>query len=87
MILVLEDWCKGCEICVKRCPLNALELSDKLNKRGVYPPKLKAENECNSCKLCELICPDFAVTVTLDEEKKSKEPKSRLIIGGIVNEV
>ena len=87
MIEINEDWCKGCEICVKRCPLKALELSDKLNKRGIYPPRLKAENNCNCCKLCELLCPDFAIAVMPDEEKESKELKSRLIIGGIVNEV
>ncbi len=87
MIEIIEDWCKGCEICIKRCPVNALELSDTLNKRGVYPPKLKEENECNFCRLCELLCPDFAVTVIPDEGEAPKEVKSKLIIGGIVNEV
>ena len=87
MIEIIKDWCKGCEICVQRCPVQALEMSDELNKRGVYPPKLKEENECNFCRLCELLCPDFAITVIPDEEGESKETKSRLIIGGIVNEV
>ncbi len=87
MIEILVDWCKGCELCIKRCPVNALEISDELNKRGVYPPRLKEENECNYCRLCELICPDFAITVIPDEKKGPKEPKSKLIIGGIVNEV
>ena len=35
MIEILKDWCKGCEICIKRCPVDALEWSDELNKRGV----------------------------------------------------
>lgn len=87
MIEVILDWCKGCEICVLRCPVDALELSDELNKRGVYPPKLKEENECNFCRLCELLCPDFAITVIPDENAEPKESKSKLIIGGIVNEV
>lgn len=51
-ITLLEDWCKGCELCIKRCPTSSLEQSDKLNKRGVYPPRLKAVNECNFCRLC-----------------------------------
>jgi 2-oxoglutarate ferredoxin oxidoreductase subunit delta len=87
MIEIIEDWCKGCEICIKRCPVNALEMSDKINKRGVYPPILKEENECNFCRLCELLCPDFAVTVLADEKTEVKEVKGKLIIGGIVNEV
>lgn len=82
MIEVIVDWCKGCEICIKRCPKDALELTNELNKRGVYPPKLKEENECNFCRLCELLCPDFALTVI--KEDKEKEEKSKLIIGGIV---
>ena len=87
MIEVLKDWCKGCEICIIRCPKDALEWSDELNKKGVYPPRLKEENECNFCRLCELLCPDFAITVLVDEEAEPTEPKSKLIIGGIVNEV
>ncbi|KYK30231.1 MAG: 4Fe-4S ferredoxin [Candidatus Proteinoplasmatales archaeon SG8-5] len=87
MIEIIKDWCKGCEICVIRCPVDALEISAELNKRGVYPPKLKEENECNFCRLCELLCPDFAITVIPEEEGEPKETKSRLIIGGIVNEV
>ena len=87
MITILEDWCKGCRLCIDRCPVKALEESDTLNKRGVYPPKLKEENECNYCRLCELLCPDFAVTVTPDEEKEPKEAKSKLIIGGVTNDV
>ena len=87
MLEFVVDWCKGCEVCVKRCPVDAMEWSDQLNKRGVYPPKLKEENECNYCRLCELLCPDFVITVIPDEEDKDKPVKSKLIIGGIVNEV
>jgi 2-oxoglutarate ferredoxin oxidoreductase subunit delta len=87
MIKVIEDWCKGCEICIQRCPVEALELSKKLNKRGVYPPQLKEENDCNFCRLCEFLCPDFAITVIPDEGVEPQETKSKLIIGGIVNEV
>ena len=87
MIDITLDWCKGCELCIQRCPVNALELSDKLNKRGIYPPRLKEENECNFCKLCELICPDFAIVVVPEEDKDPEEIKSKLIIGGITNEV
>ena len=87
MIEIILDWCKGCEICIKRCPVDALEYSTELNKRGVYPPILKEENECNFCRLCELLCPDFAITVLPDEKKEETEHKSKLIIGGITNEV
>lgn len=70
MIIINEDWCKGCNICIDRCPLGALEESDKLNRRGVRPPRLKEENDCNYCRLCELLCPDLALAVIPEGEKK-----------------
>jgi len=83
MIEVREDWCKGCNICIDRCPVDALEESDKLNRRGVRPPKLKEINECNLCRLCELICPDLAITVIPDEVEKKPIKKTLLTpVGG-----
>jgi len=83
MIEVKEDWCKGCNICIDRCPVNALEESDKLNRRGVRPPKLKQENECNNCRYCELICPDLAITVIPEDDDKKPVKKTLLTpVGG-----
>jgi len=83
MIEVKEDWCKGCGICIDRCPVQALEESEKLNKRGVRPPKLKEKNDCNCCRLCELICPDLAITVIPDKEEKKPTKKALLSpVGG-----
>ena len=79
MIEVKEDWCKGCNICIDRCPVDALEESDKLNRRGIRPPRLKKENDCNYCRLCELICPDLAVTVIPDKEDDKKPMKKTLL--------
>jgi 2-oxoglutarate ferredoxin oxidoreductase subunit delta len=70
MIEIKDDWCKGCKICIERCPVDALEESNTLNKRGIRPPKLKEKNECNNCRLCELICPDLAIIVVSEEKKK-----------------
>jgi len=78
MIEVREDWCKGCNLCIERCPVNALEESDKLNKRGIRPPKLKEKNECNYCRYCELICPDLALTVIPEEDDKKPVKKTLL---------
>jgi 2-oxoglutarate ferredoxin oxidoreductase subunit delta len=78
MIEVKDDWCKGCNLCIDRCPLNALEESDTLNKRGIHPPRLKENNECNYCRYCELICPDLAITIIPDEKKKKTVKKTLL---------
>jgi len=82
MIEFKDDWCKGCNICIDRCPVNALEESDRLNKKGVRPPQLKKDNKCNYCRLCELICPDLAVTVIPEEIKKEDKKTLLSPIGG-----
>jgi 2-oxoglutarate ferredoxin oxidoreductase subunit delta len=82
MIEVNEDWCKGCNICIERCPVAALEESDTLNKRGIRPPKLKKVNECNDCRLCELICPDMAIMVVRGEKKKQQKKNLLRPVGG-----
>lgn len=81
MIEINEDWCKGCGICIENCPVNALEESDHLNKRGVRPPRLKENNKCNFCRLCELLCPDFAIAV-IPEEKKIERKILLRPVGG-----
>ncbi len=82
MIEFKDDWCKGCNICIDRCPVDALEESDRLNKKGVRPPQLKKDNKCNYCRLCELICPDLAVTVIPEEIKKEDKKTLLSPIGG-----
>jgi 2-oxoglutarate ferredoxin oxidoreductase subunit delta len=78
MIEIKDDWCKGCNICIERCPVNALEESDRLNKKGIRPPQLKKDNECNDCRLCELLCPDLAISFIPDKEVKKEDKKTLL---------
>jgi len=83
MIEIKEDWCKGCGICIERCPVDALEESDEFNKKGIHPARLKEDNECNFCRLCELICPDLAITVFPDKDVKKDMKKTLLSpVGG-----
>ena len=50
-------WCKGCSICVAFCPKEVLALDAEEKVMAVH---LEA---CTYCGLCELRCPDFAITV------------------------
>ncbi len=62
-VTINEAWCKGCNLCILFCPMQALQESDHLNKRAIHPPEMADDHACNGCRLCELVCPDFAVTV------------------------
>ncbi|MFW9942886.1 MAG: 4Fe-4S dicluster domain-containing protein [Candidatus Thorarchaeota archaeon] len=66
--------CGGCRACIAVCPTGILELSDELNYRIAYVPKVKEGKAkyCTGCRRCELACPDWCIYV-LDEEKTSNE--------------
>ena len=69
MIFIDEMYCKGCGICVRYCPKKILELSDRVNSRGVYIPVVTDESKCNFCNNCDLYCPDFAIFVEKEEDE------------------
>lgn len=60
-LIIYEDLCKGCGICVWFCPSKVLSLSEGMNKRGYHFVKLIDESRCTACKICELVCPDFSI--------------------------
>jgi len=56
VIEIKLSWCKSCGICVEYCPKHVLAMQDG------YPVVVDRE-ACNRCQLCDLRCPDFAITV------------------------
>ena len=62
-VVIEEDRCKGCQLCVEFCPPKVLVMSTKLNARGFYPAVLIDEGRCTSCAACAIVCPDTAITV------------------------
>lgn len=63
-IIVNEDICKGCEMCVNACPRQLIALDNtKVNSKGYHPAKLIKPDECTGCKSCAIMCPDVAIIV------------------------
>jgi indolepyruvate ferredoxin oxidoreductase beta subunit len=62
---ITEAWCKGraCEICVRVCPERILAIGSSDGGRGADTVRVIREEACTACRLCELLCPDFAITV------------------------
>lgn len=55
-IVINEEFCKGCSICVDFCPTDVLTMDGSV-------VKVKALERCTGCQLCDLRCPDFAIQV------------------------
>ncbi len=62
-VLLLAERCKGCRFCVEFCPRQVLAMSERFNSKGYHIPTIIAEHQCTDCKMCELLCPEFAIYV------------------------
>ncbi|MEG0918596.1 MAG: electron transfer flavoprotein subunit alpha [Anaerovoracaceae bacterium] len=58
-IQVIKDKCKGCKLCIKSCPFDAIEMVGKIAEIG---PK------CTACGQCIAACKFGAIEKTADEE-------------------
>lgn len=64
-LLVHEEWCKGCGICVEFCPQRVLALDDRGKVWIVHPER------CRLCRLCERRCPDFALELSEEDPQEN----------------
>ena len=63
-IIVLEELCKGCELCVDACPKGIIALEGKkINSKGYHPAGLTDKSKCTGCASCATMCPDVAIRV------------------------
>lgn len=64
------DRCKECLYCVTFCPKKVLIPGDKINKQGYYTPVVAHIENCIACATCARMCPDGAISVYKDIDKK-----------------
>ncbi len=64
-----EERCTGCRVCVKRCPMDAVMVTDKAAHVD--------EGRCIGCGLCATTCPEDAITLVLRKDA-SRPPKSNI---------
>ncbi len=62
-VVILDEECKGCCVCVDACPKELLQLSDEMNPRGHRYVKLVDTDPCTGCGLCYVQCPSSAIIV------------------------
>lgn len=63
-VIIREDICKGCGLCVTACSKKIVALAtDRLNAKGFHPAAVEDMGSCIGCAFCAMMCPDCAITV------------------------
>ncbi len=55
---VYAHWCKSCGICIALCPKHVYD------KNELGGPIVARPDDCIGCRICEVHCPDFAMSIT-----------------------
>jgi len=69
-IYLIPERCKGCQICIRLCPRNVLQTSEKINAKGYLIPEIAPgkESACTLCGFCAMVCPEFAMYIEERDE-------------------
>ncbi|MFZ5899270.1 MAG: 4Fe-4S binding protein [Bacillota bacterium] len=66
---VFPGLCKGCGLCIQKCPKQCLNWSKVL---GVYgTPSVEPTDACISCGICATVCPDVAILIERDRAART----------------
>ncbi len=68
---IFPEYCKGCGLCKEKCPNQVIIWSDKLGVYGTPTVKPKDEDSCIACSICEMVCPDCAISIIKKKTKKT----------------
>ena len=87
VLVILQEQCKQCELCIAFCPKNVLCLDKtKYNLKGYHPVTACDIEACVNCEFCERICPDMAIFLADIEEAKKALDAGAIEEGTIIPE-
>ncbi len=64
-VVIEEERCKGCALCVDACPAHLIALGSRFNCHGAIPAIIAEcdQARCTSCAMCARMCPDAAISI------------------------
>ena len=63
-VKIIKESCKGCKLCVKACPFDAIEMVDKI---------AVINDKCTLCGQCVEVCPFDAIEKSIEENQKKSD--------------
>ncbi|HEU4401261.1 MAG TPA: ferredoxin family protein [Candidatus Polarisedimenticolia bacterium] len=72
-VVIRQEECKGCGMCILACPVGCLSFAEALNHQG-YHPIVYAGDGCRADGLCFYACPEpgaIAVYKGAPDERRS----------------
>ena len=60
---LFTELCKGCGLCIEKCPKKAIGWADRLGIYGAPTVEPGHGDDCNACKTCQTICPECAILI------------------------
>ncbi len=66
-ISINETLCRSCAVCWEICAPDVLDFQPPLNKAIVV-----SQDQCTGCRLCEWLCPDWAIVVRPQIDENSE---------------
>ncbi len=66
-VIIDEEICKGCELCVEVCPRQAMGSAKHINTRGFHPAAIVDPDNCTGCAQCAIMCPDTCIKIVKSE--------------------
>jgi 2-oxoglutarate ferredoxin oxidoreductase subunit delta len=69
LVIIDEERCKGCAVCLAACPFGVLASAEEVNDKGYnYTVKVNPD-ACTGCANCAVVCPDSCITVYRQKEQ------------------
>lgn len=61
-VILHVERCKGCLYCSIACPVQAISVSDNVNRKGYNTMEID-EEKCTKCGSCYTVCPDYVYEI------------------------
>ena len=62
-VIIRQEYCKGCNLCIEFCNKGVLKESEHMNKAGYHYAEPVLEDGCVGCMICTLVCPEVIIEV------------------------